>query len=169
MNPNIRRSIVYAVTAGLLAVLLVRPEAAQRVSIRHPNATTTVVRIDEPIVNQRVTEYHDITFQSGDVVTVNAGGCVQTGGRGRTWKRYVNPSGDNADRLYHGLIWIPGVMGGLARVQGWIGRPLTVAQGTPAGQLYLRLGYEDDGFGDNGYYAHDDGTSDRTPRVRFVE
>ena len=158
MSPVTRRSLLYGVfVAVLLSFLLATPEASQRISIRTVNATTRVVRIDEPIVNQRLTEYRDITFQPGDVVTVNAGGCVQTGGHGRTWKRYVNPSGDNADRLYHGLIWIPGVMGGLARVQGWIGRPLTV-QGLSG---YLRLGYEDDGYGDNSYSAHDDGTSDQ--------
>ena len=158
MNPATTRSLLFAaLAAALLAVFLATPEASQRISIRSVNATTRVVRIDEPLVTQRLTEYRDVTFQPGDVVTVNAGGCVQTGGRGRTWKRYVNPSGDNADRLYHGLIWIPGVMGGLARVQGWIGRPLTV-QGVSG---YLRLGYEDDGYGDNGYHAHDDGTSDQ--------
>src|SRR4051794_23874598 len=112
MSPATRRPLLYGgFVAVLLSVLLATPQASQRISIRSVNATTRVVRIDEPIVNQRLTEYRDITFQPGDVVTVNAGGCVQTGGHGKTWKRYVNPSGDNADRLYHGLIWIPGVMG----------------------------------------------------------
>ena len=33
---------------------------------------------------------------------------LNTGGSGQTWKDYVHPRGDNAARLYHGLIWIPG-------------------------------------------------------------
>jgi len=147
--------------AILLPVMLELAQASQRLSISHPNATTTVVRIDEPIVNQRLTEYRSVTFQPGDTVTVRAGGCVQTGGHGLTWKRYVNPSGANSDRLYHGLIWIPGVMGGPLRVQGWIGRPLSVPPGVSPAQAFLRLGYEDDGYGDNSYAAHDDGTEDQ--------
>lgn len=146
---------------AFLVVLLERSQASQRISISQPNPTTTIVRIDEPIVNQRLTEYRSVTFQPGDVVTIAAGGCVQTGGHGRTWKRYVNPSGDNSDRLYHGLIWIPGVMGGPVRVQGWVGRPLTVPPGVLPAQAFLRLGYEDDGFADNSYSAHDDGTADQ--------
>jgi hypothetical protein len=161
VNSILRRPVLYAIlAAAFLSVLLARPEASQRISIQNVNATTRVVRIDEPTVTQRLTEYRDIVFQPGDVITVNAGGCVQTGGHGSTWKRYVNPSGANADRLYHGLIWIPGVMGGLARIQGWMGRPLVVPQNV-AGPAFLRLGYEDDGFGDNGYYSHDDGTDNQ--------
>ena len=162
MSSNARRpSVLFALAAVLIAAMLETPQASQRISITHPNETTTVVRIDEPIVNQRLTEYRSVTFQPGDTITIQAGGCVQTGGRGRTWKRYVNPSGPNADRLYHGLIWIPGLMGGLSRVQGWIGRPLTIPRGIAPGQLFLRLGYEDDGYGDNSYNAHDDGTEDQ--------
>jgi hypothetical protein len=162
MKPAFARPVLFALTAAMIiGLLLARPQASQRISITRPNPTTTVVRIDEPVVNQRLTEYRDITFQAGDVVTVDAGGCVQTGGHGNTWKRYVNPSGPNADRLYHGLIWIPGVMGDLARIQGWIGRPLTIPAGVAPAQAFLRLGYEDDGYGDNGYYSHDDGTSDQ--------
>ncbi|MBV9117603.1 MAG: hypothetical protein JOY63_09595, partial [Acetobacteraceae bacterium] len=55
-------------------------------------SATTVWRIDEPNVKQRATLYQQIKFISGDRISVDAGGCVQTGGHGRTWKRYVNPS-----------------------------------------------------------------------------
>jgi len=66
----------------------------------------TVVTVTEPDVQHPA---HDIqyTFQRNDTVVVEAGGCVQTGGSGSTWKRYVNPSGPNSDRLYYGLIRIP--------------------------------------------------------------
>src|ERR1043165_2448492 len=68
-------------------------------------------RIRQPNVRQHITPYPQIRFQPGDRITIEAGGCVQTGGIGKTWKHYVNPRGPNADRLYHGLIWIPGVIG----------------------------------------------------------
>ena len=133
-------------------------------------------RIDEPNVKQHVTPYSQITFRPGDRVTVTAGGCVQTGGAGNTWKKYVNPSGPNADRLYHGLIWIPGVIGGPAatgvppdpkRIVAYLGtnQAFTIPSGVDTRQLYLRLGYEDDGYGDNGYYSHDDGTQDQCKGV----
>jgi len=107
--------------------------------------------ISEPVVTQRETTY-DFSFLPGDHVTVNAGGCVQTGGHGQTWKRYVDPASDGD--LYHGLITIPGATGDLERLVNVVGRQYVV--GGRGGSL--KLGYEDDGYSDNGYYAHDDGT-----------
>ena len=133
-------------------------------------SATTVWRIDEPNVKQRATSYQQIKFIPGDRISVDAGGCVQTGGHGRTWKRYVNPSGPNADRLYHGLIHIPGVTPKLTRLQQFgLNADHQISDPLPAGvnpaQLFLQLGYEDDGYGDNGYYAHDDGTEDQCKNV----
>ena len=54
-------------------------------------------------------------------------GCCQTGGHGKTWKRYVDPQGPNSDRLYHGLVWVPGATSGLVRLQGVIGKTFVVA------------------------------------------
>jgi hypothetical protein len=132
-------------------------------------------------LKQHITEYPQIRFQPGDRITIDAGGCVQTGGAGRTWKLYVHPTGPNADHLYHGLVWIPGVIGGPAgtgvppnpaRISGYVGpnQAVTVPSRVDTQQLYLRLGYEDDGYGDNGYYSHDDGTQDQCKDVatRFV-
>ncbi|HVF42007.1 MAG TPA: hypothetical protein VM936_03295 [Pyrinomonadaceae bacterium] len=128
-------------------------------------------RIDAPNVKQRVSEYRTIRFRPGDHVRLNGGGCAQTGGSGRTWKRYVNPQGPNSDRLYHGLVQIPGAMPDLRRLADLIGQTLVVPAGTDASQLFLRLGYEDDGYGDNGYWGHDDGTGDQCKNVgnAFVE
>jgi hypothetical protein len=67
----------------------------------------TVWRIDQPNVAQLATVYPQIQFLPGDTIRVLAGGCDQTGGFGRTWKRYVNPQGSDSDKLYHGLILIP--------------------------------------------------------------
>src|SRR5438105_2273448 len=75
------------------------------------SANTTVCVIHEPVVTAHLTELPGIAFKPGDKVIIGAGGCVQTGGHGATWKRYIDPSGDNADHLYHGLVWIPGGTG----------------------------------------------------------
>jgi hypothetical protein len=104
----------------------------------------------EPVVTQRATAY-PIVVHRNDRIKVTAAGCVQTGGRGLTWKRYLDPQ--SGKDLYHGLIDIPGVTGGLQRIQGidntWF---------QAFGDGNIILGYEDDGYSDNGYYAPDDGT-----------
>ena len=129
-------------------------------------SSQTVWRITQPNVKQASTNYPEIKFVPGDSVNVTAGGCVQTGGHGQTWKLYVNPQGPNADRLYHGKIWIPGLNSSLTRIKDFsafnktqtIHSPL---QGVNPADMYLRLGYEDDGYGDNGYTSHDDGTGNQ--------
>ncbi|MGV8988746.1 MAG: hypothetical protein ACOH2H_21005 [Cypionkella sp.] len=137
--------------------------ADEAIKITNPDARTEIVDIAEPTVNQASKNYPNIVFLPGDTVAINAGGCVQTGGAGRTWKRYVNPSGPNADHLYHGLVSIPGATIGLTRlqdVQGGLSIPpeFKVANGAP---LTLTLGYEDDDYSDNGYWGHDPGTDNQ--------
>lgn len=179
---------VFSETASML-----RPSVSPTVLSGDERVTATVTtnngfwridwRIEKPDVKQRMTRYDQIHFIGGDRITIQAGGCVQTGGHGSTWKRYVNPSGPNADRLYHGLIWIPGVTGArtqwaappgassqkadLKRISGFVNRTfpappdINVEPNIPN----LILGYEDDGYGDNGYYDHDDGTDDQCKGV----
>jgi hypothetical protein len=48
-------------------------------------------KIDYPSIDRSLTDYPAITFNPGDVVTLDASGCVQSGGFGSTGKRYVNP------------------------------------------------------------------------------
>jgi hypothetical protein len=146
-------------------------------------------RIDQPRVTVRKKEYPQIKFGLGDVVTVTAGGAVQTGGSGATWKRYVDPSGPNSNNLYHGLIKVEGVTNafkpslqageeGLIRMQTFMtstkkekgqfrGVLRMPKEATPAQlkRLFLQLGYEDDNYSDNGYYSHDDGTGDQAKGV----
>lgn len=130
-------------------------------------SSQTVWRITQPNVKQKTTQYPQIKFLPGDSVSIDAGGCVQTGGSGKTWKRYVDPSGPNSDRLYHGEIWIPGINNGLQRIKDFAAfrKPVQIPSPLPANlaasSLFLHLGYEDDGYGDNGYYAHDDGTENQ--------
>jgi hypothetical protein len=54
------------------------------------------LRIEQPNVKQHITNYTGVGFEPGDRVTISAGGCVQTGGAGKTWKRYVDPQGPNS-------------------------------------------------------------------------
>jgi hypothetical protein len=114
--------------------------------------------INKPIVTQPTVGYQQIAFAPGDHVMVNASGCVQTGGKGLTWKLYVNPSGPNSDRLYYGQIQLPGA--DLVRISTVIGQNLTVNQ---AGSLIL--GYVDDNYSDNGYTNPDNGTQNQCQGV----
>jgi hypothetical protein len=41
--------------------------------------------IRRPVVSKPVTDYSNVVFAAGDRVTIEAGGCVQTGGSGKTW------------------------------------------------------------------------------------
>ena len=125
---------------------------------------TKVWRIDHPDVIDPQRIYEHITFKPGDTIKIDAGGCVQTGGMGSTWKLYTNPSGDDADHLYSGLIQIPTVFPSLVRIGGDLDVthfvPLSVPP-TQIGALKLTLGYQDDGYGDNGYYSHDNGNNNQ--------
>lgn len=120
------------------------------------------IHISHPEVKQPKT-YLPIVVYPGDGVYIRADGCVQTGGRGRTWKRYVDPSGPNSDRLYHGQIQIPGAVEALTDLDELIGsggawsRFFTIS-GVNSFPGRIAIGYSDDGYGDNGYYSHDDGT-----------
>ncbi len=89
---------------------------------KEPDAKTTIWRIDQPDIRLRMKEYPQIRFQPGDQVLIHAGGCCQTGGRGRTWKRYVDPIGENTDRLYHGLVSVDTAeSGSLVSHRRWYG------------------------------------------------
>lgn len=82
---------------------------------------TLVWRVDQPEVKAPEAFYSVIKFKPGDMISISAGGCVQTGGSGSTWKSYTKPLGDNADHLYSGTISIPGVTeGGLQRIGGML-------------------------------------------------
>ena len=162
-------AVVLAVisTLGMAGTASAAPAAQLRPAAAIPAATTfsddcsSTARpldctITEPIVNVPQHGY-GLWFRPGDHVQVFAGGCVQTGGKGKTWKRYVDPASNND--LYHGLITIPGATGDLDRLVNVVGRQYTVAGA--GGNLIL--GYEDDAYADNGYDSRgdDNGTGDQ--------
>lgn len=169
--------------AFLLAALVILTNAAfsQHPSVPEKitqtvNGNTETWRIENPNVMKPMTSYQQIVFKPGDQVRVSAGGCVQTGGHGKTWKRYVDPSGPNSNHLYHGKVFVPGAMEGLPVESDppiSAAEPMLTAQGktftvkpiAQAGRSHLWLGYEDDGYSDNGYWGHDNGTSDQCKNV----
>src|SRR5215471_544872 len=95
----------------LLAVLLSIPVFAQAQQqcaanvTREPSANGESWTLREPVVTARIADCAQIQVNNGDRVRVSSQGCVHTEDG---WKNYVDPRGTNSDRLYHGLIWIPG-------------------------------------------------------------
>jgi hypothetical protein len=163
-------------------VLLALPAAARAetfdvITMWNPAPNVIVWHIDRPNVTRCLTEYPNIRFLPGDVVAIEAGGWCQTGGSGLTCKRYVDPRGrvGGLDDQYFGLIKIPGItdqfpsspvvrVPGLARFYNVLYNGGTYRIPTNFANtqdLFLRLGYEDDGYGDNGYWGRDPGTANQ--------
>jgi hypothetical protein len=133
-------------------------------TLKHPagGAGTDTWRVDLPAVNVPKTEYAQIKLAAGDEVSIEAGGCVQTGVFGPSWKRFVDPQGDGSDYLYHGLIQLPG-MPSFARLSDWNNRVFTIPSGSQSTSLWT--GYEHDHYWNAGYYGHDNGTGDQCKNV----
>ena len=133
-----------------------------------------IYTVYKPQVRQAATIYGQIPLNGGDRLLLYACGCVQTGGKGLTWKSYFDPKGDESDRYYSGtfgLIYngqaVPPDYSqhptGLRRIKDVVthqGPGLTIPAGRTA---RIVLGYQDDGYPDNGYSARnaDDGTGDQ--------
>src|ERR1700722_3130188 len=130
-------------------------------TVSAPWGEERIFTVDQPNVTQLSTDFPQITYNNGDSIAIRAGGCVQTGGLGQTWKSYVDPQGANANPLYMGLINIPGVTQGLVPLLGLNNSKQLVGQSLPptitAPDRYITLGYKDDQYNDNGYSNHDDG------------
>lgn len=113
-----------------------------------------VWKIDQPQVNVPKKDYPGIKFAPGQLVTVTATGCVQTGGSGHTWKRYVDPAEYGTESpLYHGQVSIPGATSGLVDFLPRTPEVFTIPANTSVAvaQMHLQLGYTDNGYSDNGY------------------
>jgi hypothetical protein len=161
MKTSAAVSVAAVVATTILAPLAARADLQINETVNQPRLKVWSVK--EPVVTQADTSYGQITMSPGDQVKVtDAGGCVQTGGHGKTWKRYVDPSGDNSDHLYHGTIRLPGMSGAMRigdfRNQNPGGYTVPANAGSDRS---LHLGYEDDNYGDNGYWGHDDGTENQ--------
>ena len=163
----------HCVAVALMSLFSATLAQAQNLDPRCSDRTAVgefTCTITQPNVRNNDTPYPNVVFAPGDEMFITASGCVQTGGHGATWKRYVDPSGSGSDHLYHGLIRIPtatpGV--GLVRIKDvihYVGRLRVSGAGLPLSELVLHLGYEDDDYGDNGYYDHDDGTQNQCKNI----
>jgi hypothetical protein len=116
------------------------------------DAARDIWRIDSPDVRKRESVYPAIRLLSGDSVRISAGGCVQTGGHGDTWKLYVNPP---KDPIHHGTIRLPSQKA-FVQLKDISAKDTFVIP--PAGNdLPVRLGYEDNDYSENGYWGRDPG------------
>lgn len=136
-----------------------------------PNAD--IWTINEPRVNTSERDYQQIHVTSGDLVSVFAGGCVQTGGSGLTWKRYVVPiTGGlthDEDHLYYGSIAIDGAIPQQRLKNAMTHGAFEVLSAST--NSFVRLFYSDNGYSDNGYSGRDNGTfyqCDRLPEAFVV-
>src|ERR1043166_7623173 len=82
---------LFVVFGALMAFVFAATPAYADDPVISDNGKVVEIRIERPVVTQRSTLYPQVRFIPGDTVEVAAGGCVQTGGAGKTWKRYVNP------------------------------------------------------------------------------
>jgi len=156
----------------LLIILSSFAHAEEKIS-RSVNGNIEIWRIDEPNVRQSKTTYEQIKFHQGDFLTFSAGGIVNTGGWGNTCKRYVNPSGEDSDKYYFGLVNVPDYClffeqsQIMTRFSDIIGKRIEVGYAN-CGKIDsnwvgpesvpLVLGYSDDDYADNKYDDFDAGT-----------
>lgn len=96
--------------------------------------------IEHPDVSQRLSTYSQISFRRGDVVHVEAGGCVR---HGKEWRPYTD----------HALVFVPGAMEKPVPVASVLGREIDVTK-TPEPET-LQLGYDDSDYSENGYGARE--------------
>lgn len=123
--------------------------------------TPTVTKMDiaQPIVNQPTASYPQVKLRAGQTINIAASGCVQTGGAGKTWKRYVDP--DPSDK-YYGTITVDGLYNNTP-IRDIVGKPFVVPAAADGKDLVL--GYVDDNYSDNGYWGHDDGTNNQCQNI----
>jgi hypothetical protein len=114
LNAQARRCY-FALLLPILLMLRCGTGFADQISCVADGGGNDTCTITFPNVLAASTTYPDLTFKSGDTVSISASGCAQTGGSGSTWKRYVDPEGSNSDHLYHGKISIAGATSGLVR------------------------------------------------------
>lgn len=140
--------------------------------VKHGSQDVYTIRLPDVTVNKK--SYREIVIRRGDSFHIDACGCVQTGGSGLTWKRYVDPSVDRSDSfkypvyIYTGMIY-PGPFqtipqdAGIAccqvqSISQWLTAQQRGVKFVATQDFEFTLGYADDNYGDNGYWKHDDGT-----------
>jgi hypothetical protein len=82
------RIAALAISAGSIFMTLGQEQISHSV-----NGDSEIWSIDQPKINQPITNYPQISFRPGDRIVIDAGGCAQHGGGGLTWTRYLDPYG----------------------------------------------------------------------------
>jgi hypothetical protein len=152
-------------TLSIVSVGLTSLPAHAEQIIRNFQGYPQWTRIVNPQVNVPFKEY-PISLYNGDTVYIKAGGCAQSGGSGKTWKRYVGPAADNG--LYHGQIEIPGAINNLTKLSEIVASEGAWSRRFDIDDRYntfpvkkIKLGYIDDNYADNGDWGHDNGTGNQ--------
>ena len=104
---------------------------------------------------------------AGSRVYIYACGCVQTGGKGKTWKSYVYPQGPKSGKYYFGTVGFyddQGLPMTMRRVSDYVQNP-SLSFPILGNHSQMMLGYSDDHYNDNGYLSHDNGTQDQCKGV----
>jgi hypothetical protein len=161
---SISRALLVLTAIGMAVFAGGSAAQAQTVQRLAEHKNVEIWRIKEPVVTTKDTEYKRITFRKLDTVFVTAGGCVQRGGHGRSWYRFVDPQAVDDPTLYHGTITLPG-MEGTVFLSDFLMNPTFNIPATAKGDLTLHVGYIDDNYTDNGYWSHDDGPEDQCQNV----
>ncbi|MEW6721106.1 MAG: hypothetical protein AB1346_11710 [Thermodesulfobacteriota bacterium] len=156
------------------------PKSAETVrELSPPGVNPRIFLIYMPNIQQAETEYRNITFAPGGKVRIDAGGCAQPGATfppSATWKRYVNPIDGNGNPFpgHYGQVGLTGAINGLQPIQNYNGKvidiPKNLGNPTQLGQFYLRLGYVDTNYGDNGYWGRINmfGVPDDGPKMQCL-
>lgn len=141
------------------AVTPYKVTCTQRSPIRGHEVDHCIVQYPE--VRQQMTLYPEIPIGQGDLLDVQAQGCAQRGGHGKTWANYPTPVGENSDKWYAGVLWIRAVTPTSTDLfpQHRFLPNLQITELTipPNSKAEIRIGYQDNDYSDNGYYAPDPG------------
>ena len=120
---------------------------------------------EKPVVNRAWSPTNIRVFPGDKVEIVNAGGCVNTHGAGRTTKRYIDPRDEDNGcqlnrKMYFGTIAIPGTIEEPSQkslYEFWRYDKSVIVNR----EAVIELGYVDDDLGDNDYNDFDAGTCDQ--------
>jgi hypothetical protein len=157
-RPLTKLSALMLATLVLLAAAFAGPfmSNASASSASCQGQAPKVCTVIEPVVTEFLTPYPQVQLLAGQEITFDAGGCTQTGGHGKTWKRFLDPISDSPS-LYTGMVSVPGTVGPTA-IKNIRNAFFTVGRNTP-----LYVGIKDDNYSDNGYWGRpgDDGTQNQ--------
>lgn len=177
-NARIARLTASGVTVAAVALSVTpavagKPGGPEIVQKLVDDARRTVWNITRPVITRpEGSDYPQITFAPGDVITLSAGGCVRRGGNplpNGPAVPYITGDADAINdverarsgqaHLHNGIIHIPYLMPGavLRPISQYLGTHSIPRAASVIPGAHLRLGYTDvENYGDNNYNDIDD-------------